>query len=58
MYSEELMKYLYSYNMPQKPEENKDFGDKHLTGKGKDVLNSLERFKNIYATVPVKFNHE
>ncbi len=58
MYSEDLMKYLYSYNMPQKPEETEDYGNKTRTGKKGSVLNTFEKFKNIYATVPVKFNHE
>lgn len=58
MYSEDLMKYLYSYNMPQKPEEAEDCGNKNCTGKKANVLDTFEKFKNIYATVPVKFNHE
>ncbi len=58
MYSEDLMKYLYSYNMPQKPENNEDFGNINHAGKKERVLNTFEKFKHIYATVPVKFNHE
>ena len=58
MYSNELMKYLYSYNMPQKLEECPGMTSKGNSGKSDDVLKTLEKFKNIYAAVPVKFNHE
>ncbi len=58
MYSEELMNYLYAYNMPKNPEEDKTSYNKKHTNKSKNVLNALERFKSIYATVPIKINHE
>ena len=58
MYSDELMKYLYSYNMPQKSEVNVDLGGKKPSGRSKDVLNTLQKFRNLYATVPVEFHHE
>jgi len=59
MYSEELMSYLYSYDMPKKDgkhneKEHKPF-NKNKAGGHKDFLCTL---KKIYATVPVEFNHE
>ncbi len=55
MYSEELMTYLYSYNMPQKK------GDKE-TLDTKEEKNDMPLIKYIlksaYATVPVKYHNE
>ncbi len=55
MYSDEMMKYLYSYNLPQKTDETEE---KKPKGGSRNLLNTLNNFRNICATVPVEFHHE
>lgn len=50
-----MMKYLYSYNLPQKTDETEE---KKPKGGSRNLLNTLNNFRNICATVPVEFHHE
>lgn len=52
-----MMKYLYSYNLPQKSDDI-DLGDKKLQGGNNNLFNTLNNLRNICATVPVEFHHE
>lgn len=52
MYSDELMKYLYKYDLPEK-EETVEQKEKEVP-----VLKVLKTFKGNFATVPVDFKHE
>lgn len=52
MFSEELTKYLYSYNMPQKEEPVKRLETK------KKELPLLTILKKAYIATPVNLHHE
>lgn len=59
MYSEELMTYLYSYNLSSESSKKKDEEKKVLNKKafsGETPL--LHVLKSASVTVPVDFNHD
>lgn len=58
MYSEELMNYLYSYDMPQKQKEETTNNTKPSNKSGILNLDTLKKLHNAYATIPVEFRHE
>ncbi len=58
MYSEKLMNYLYSYDMPHKQKEEDANNKKPSNKSGIINLGTLKKLRNAYASVPVEFNHE
>lgn len=59
MYSEELMNYLYSYDMPSKQKGHNDTNNKIPANKNKVInFNTLKKLHNAYAIVPIELHHE
>lgn len=57
MYSDELMNYLYSYNMPSKKKADAKCVLKNKPAqKGENPI--VHVLKSAYATVPIHFSHE
>jgi len=58
MYSEELMTYLYSYNLPKDESKNKEVKKETLKAYKKADMPLMHVLKSAFATVPVDLGHE